>query len=170
MEIKSDLKNNYFKIYNESRGVVLNKSLVLKKKSARCLAYFDMMAMLLFWLLIMTVAVCFGVNRWLVFVLLAIDLVVLFVPIIRTIGNYRWKKANGFKNTVVIDKEGITDKSFKDIKITMGWNKIKAIVVKTYSITILTDTRIYFYFDVSDEDLILKECLKYIDKDLIIRK
>lgn len=170
MEIKSNLKNNYLKIYNEARGVVINRSLVLKRKNARCLGYFQMVALLFCLFVVMTIAVYFGVNRWVFYFLLVVDFLILLIPIIRTIWNYRWKKANNFENTILIDKDGITDKSFKGIKITIGWDKIRGIVVKKYSLTIITKTSIYFYFDAKEQDKILKECLKYIKSFEIIKQ
>lgn len=169
MEIKSNLKNNYFKIYNEARGVMINRSLVLKRKSTKCLGYLEMVMLLFILFAIMTVAVYFGVNRWLFYVLLIVDLFIVLIPVLRTIWNYKWKKANNFKNTILIDKDGITDKSFKGIKITIGWDKVRGIVVKKYSLTIITKTSIYFYFDAKEQDIILKECLKYINRSKIIR-
>lgn len=169
MEIKSDLKSNYFKIYSEARGVALNKRRVLQKKNAKCLSYFTIILWLWIALGVLSVAVGFGVYKWLVYVFIVIDFLAILSPIIRTIGNYKWKKANNFLNTVIIDEKGITDKSYKGITITIPWNKIKGVVVKKYSLTILSDVAIYFYFSSESQDVVLKECLKYIDKCKIIK-
>ena len=49
-----------------------------------------------------------------------------------------------------------------------NWDKIKAVVIKKYSVTILTDTNVYFYFDIKLKEDIIKCIKKYGSKTLII--
>ena len=49
-----------------------------------------------------------------------------------------------------------------------SFDKIKCIVVGKYTVTILTDTPVYFYFDISKKEDIIEAIEKYGDKDKII--
>ena len=73
-----------------------------------------------------------------------------------------------FSNTILIDKNGITDESYYGIKMIFNWSKIKGVVIGKRAITILTDTHIYFYFDISKKSEVIKAIEKYGNSDLII--
>ena len=66
----------------------------------------------------------------------------------------------------IIDDNGITNDSFQNIKMIFSWDKIKMMIVKKYSITILTDTSCYFFFDISKKDEIEKALFKNIIKKI----
>ena len=51
-----------------------------------------------------------------------------------------------------------------------SWDKIKGFVVGKYTVTILTDTPIYFYFNISKKDEILKAIEKYEPRDKKLSK
>ena len=76
-------------------------------------------------------------------------------------------KKNNFINEILINEDGITDKSFYDIKINLNWSKIKALVIKKKTLTFLTDTSLYFFFDINEKGTIIKAINKY-NKDLPI--
>ena len=77
---------------------------------------------------------------------IALDIIFLTITVVSTYYMYICRKKSPILD-VIIDKEGITNFSFYNIKMVFNWDKIKAIVVKKNSVTILTDTPIYLYFD-----------------------
>ena len=81
---------------------------------------------------------------------------------------YKFRKEQGFDNTVTFSKEGMIDESFYGIKMTFKWEKVLAVVIKKYTITILTDTPAYFYFNITEKNNILKALEKYQVKDKVI--
>ena len=95
-------------------------------------------------------------------------IIYILYSIIRTTWSYNFKKKNNFENTIILDEEGLTDKSFYGIKITITWDKIKAFVIKKHTITVITDTSLYFFFDIKEKDQVLKAIDKYSKNTLII--
>ena len=55
----------------------------------------------------------------------------------------------------------------KDIEILFKWNRIAGVVIKEYSVTILTKGSVYFFFDIKEKDKILKAIKKY-NKDILV--
>lgn len=170
MKIECNI-NNYFKTHNEARGVVLSKRKILKNKNPKCLNYLTRNIILIILIAILVVLLfltgnnnlrCFGC--FLVF----LEIISIIFIIICNIRMYTFRKKRNFKSIITIDKEGITDTSFMGIKMIFNWSKIKGVVIKKYSITILTDTPVYFYFDISSKKDILGAIKKYASKDLII--
>ena len=70
----------------------------------------------------------------------------------------------------IIDEEGISNFSYYNIKMVFNWDKIKAVVVKKNSVTVLTDTPLYLYFDKKKENRIIKEIKKYKPEITIIKE
>ena len=52
--------------------------------------------------------------------------------------------------------------------MVFNWNKIKGIVLGTYSITILTDTPYYFTFSIDSKEAIIRALVEYGYEDKII--
>lgn len=69
----------------------------------------------------------------------------------------------------MIDENGITDESYYGIKMILKWEKITGVVIGKHTITILTDTPVYFYFDIAKKEDVIKAIDKYGNKDLIIK-
>ena len=81
---------------------------------------------------------------------------------------YQVRKKEHFTNVVKIDKNGITDESYYGIKMVFSWDKISALVVGKHTVTVLTDSPIYFYFNISEKDEVLKAIDKYEEKDKLV--
>lgn len=163
--------NNYFKTYNEARGVAQSKKKILKTKSSKCSNYLTsyiisiIFIILLITLISLTKSLClFNLGC----VLLSLEVIKDIFAITFDLVMYSRRKKMNLKSIITLDEEGLTDASFQGIKMIFNWNKIKGVVIKKYSITILTDTSCYFYFDISNKNNIIKALEKYASKDIII--
>lgn len=163
MKIETNLNNNFFKIYDESRSVAIHRKEIIKNKKANALT-FSTEVLLIFTsiLLISLIIKKYGI------IFMTLSFIYLMTNIIRFISSYKFRKKQNFKNEIIIDEKGITDlSSFKNVEILFKWKKIKAIVIKKYSVTLLMDSNIYFYFDIKEKEKIIKEVKKY-KKDILI--
>ncbi len=170
MEINSSMKNNYLKHYNIAKGIAVNKKRVLKHKTNKVPSYFisaiiTIMLLTIFYIVFLIVDESNIVSTiFLVFICIYI-----IYTITRTIWSYNFKKKKDFINKIILDENGLTDHSFHNIKINLSWDRLKAIVIKKETITIITDTYLYFFFDKSTEKEILKAVNNYQEDMLIIR-
>ena len=175
MKIETDISNDFFHCFDEARGVAQHKAKILQTKSARPLSYLQGKIVTVCILLLMSAVLlflgCINIRfitaSWLIIILAIIYLLHALATII-VIHNIR-KKQN-FKNSIIIDKNGITDESYYGIKMIFSWDKIKGFIVGKYTVTILTDTPIYFYFNISKKDEILKAIEKYEPRDKKLSK
>ena len=169
MNIKSNMLKTYLRNYNEPKGILVNKKRVLKHKTTKVPTYF--ISSLITILLLTTFTIIFTIidksNIFSIYFLASLIIYILYI-IIRTTWSYNFKKKNNFENTIILDEEGLTDKSFYGIKITISWDKIKAFVIKKHTITVITDTSLYFFFDIKEKDQVLKAIDKYSKNTLII--
>lgn len=163
MKIETNLNNNFFKIYDESRSVAIHRKEIIKNKKANALTYStEVLLVFTIILLISLIIKKYGI------IFMTISFIYLMTNIIRFISSYKFRKKQNFKNEIIIDEKGITDlSSFKNVEILFKWAKIKAIVIKKYSVTLLMDSNIYFYFDIKEKEKIIKEVKKY-KKDILI--
>lgn len=169
MEIKSNMKNNYLKHYNIAKGIAVNKRRVLKNKTTKVPTYLTTALITIIILTICSVLFLIIDKSKIFSSYFIISLIIYIIYIIvRTIWSYNFKKKKNFLNIITLNEEGLTDTSFYDIKINIKWNKIKAIVIKKSTITILTDIHLYFFFDINEKDQILKAINKYNKETLII--
>lgn len=170
MEIKSNMKKTYLRNYNEAKGIVVNKKRVLKYKTNKVPTYLTSSLITITLLSICTILFSI-IDSSNIFKTIFLVLLIIYISysIIRTIGSILLKKNQiDLINTITIDENGITDKSFFKIKINLSWDKIKAVVVKKYTVTFITDTQLYFFFDIKDKEEILKQVKKYSKETLII--
>ena len=170
MEIKSNMKKTYLRNYNEAKGIVVNKKRVLKHKTNKVPTYLTSALITITLLSICTILFSL-IDSSNIFKTIFLVLLITYISysIIRTIGSILLKKNQiDLINTITIDENGITDKSFFKIKINLSWDKIKAVVVKKYTVTFITDTQLYFFFDIKDKEEILKQVKKYSKETLII--
>lgn len=170
MEIKSNMKKTYLRNYNEAKGIVVNKKRVLKYKTNKVPTYLTSSLITITLLSICTILFSL-IDSSNIFKTIFLVLLITYISysIIRTIGSILLKKNQiDLINTITIDENGITDKSFFKIKINLSWDKIKAVVVKKYTVTFITDTQLYFFFDIKDKEEILKQVKKYSKETLII--
>lgn len=169
MNIKSNMLKTYLRNYNEAKGVVVNKKRVLKHKTTKVPTYLisSLITILLLTLFTIIFTIIDKSNIFSIYFLASLIIYILYT-IIRTTWSYNFKKKNNFENTIILDEEGLTDKSFYGIKITITWDKIKAFVIKKHTITVITDTSLYFFFDIIEKDQVLKAINKYSKDTLII--
>ena len=163
MKIETNLNNNFFKIYDESRSVAIHRKEIIKNKKANALTFST--EVLLVFTIILLISLIIKKNGIL---FMTLSFIYLMTNIIRFISSYKFRKKQNLKNEIIIDEKGITDlSSFKNVEILFKWAKIKAIVIKKYSVTLLMDSNIYFYFDIKEKEKIIKEVKKY-KKDILI--
>lgn len=65
------------------------------------------------------------------------------------------------KDTFFFDEEEIRNNSYMVIEMLFCWDKIKYIVVKKYSVIVLTDTPVFFFLNNDVKDELIKEIKKY---------
>ena len=171
MKISCNLSKKYFECFDEAKGVALHKRKILKSKSASCLSYMQEV----FLIFLVIEFICFllsfiGESRACLFVyfLLTVDIIFFLFRIIRVFVGILLRKKQDFKGSIIIDENGITNTSYYKIKMVFSWPKIKAIVIKKYTVTILTDTPCYFYFDIAKKKKILEAVNKYHKNTLIL--
>lgn len=169
MEIKTNMKKSYLRNYNEAKGIAVNKKRVLKHKTNKVPTYLTSVLITITLLSICTTlfSIIDSSNIFKLFFLISLIIYISY-SILRTIWSVNFKKKQEFLNTIIIDENGITDSSFYNIKININWNKITAIVIKKYTITFITDTHLYFFFDISKKEEILKLVKKYSKENLVI--
>lgn len=163
MEIKSNMKKTYLRNYNEAKGIVVNKKRVLKHQTNKVPTYLTS-ALITIVLLSLCLTIFSIIDQSNIFKTIFLVLLIVYISysILRTIASVLLKKNQiDLINTITIDENGITDKSFFKIKINISWNKIKAVVIKKYTVTFITDTQLYFFFDIKHKEEILKLVKKY---------
>lgn len=173
MKIDTNISRNYFSCFDEARGVALHKKSVLKNRKSKTLSYIQgkIIGFVLLFLLSLLFAFLCRFNCymvWLPCLTYLITIIYAVQAVISTMGIYSFRKKRGFKNTILIDENGITDESYYGIKMIFKWEKITGVVIGKRAITVLTDTPVYFYFDISKKEDIIKAIEKYANKDLII--
>lgn len=171
MQITSNLSKHFFHAYSEAKGVALHRSDIIKNKRANAFSYFQLAIMLFFLFFFFSITLLYvgGFCYWFVAtVIVFFAFAFLAYTVIRYAATYDYAKKNKFKNTLTITEEGITDESFYGIKIFLNWSKVKAIVIKKYTVTILTDTPCYFYFEKAKKDKVVAEIQKHNKNILII--
>ncbi len=168
MKIKCDLSKNYFKIYNEAKTASRNKKSILKSHKIPNISYG--MEIILLSTLLLFLSLMFFLNKYLVIgiVLLTIDISYVLYLILKYLIIYNIRYKVNFENTIIFDEEGLTYSAFYDIKMTFKWSKIKAIVIQKHSLTILTDTPIYFYLNKECLEKVLKVVDEYAPKTLVL--
>lgn len=166
MLLETEIKNNFVGCYDEARGVALSKAGVLKNKKSKCLSYMERKIFEFIIMFVTGYLLSFLVSSWwaICLVVLAIFLVA-FMHLGKALMNiykaYKYRKEHDFKSSIIIDKNGITDESYYGIKMTFSLDKILAVVVGKYTVTVLTDTPVYFYFPVTLKDEVIKTIKKY---------
>lgn len=173
MKINCDVSQNFFKCYSEARAVAGQKKKILKTKKVGKINYIMQMILIYLAILLFSTLLLFLHNFWLciiiVFVITA-DIIYFSYGTAKVFMLYFFRKKMNFKSSIIIDEDGLTDQSYYGIKMIFAWKKLKAVVIKNNSVTILTDTPCFFYFDIAEKDNILKAILKYKKNILIVDK
>ena len=172
IRIKTDLSSDFFSIYNEARGIAMNKKRILKLKRNVHINYIGLVFITFIVIFILCMIIILQHNS--IFLvsyglfILILDIMSLFMALVRIYGNYFYRKKDKFRADIIIDKRGITDlSSFKDIEILFLWNRVEGVVIGEYSVVILLRKHIYLYFDINDNKKIIDGIKKY-NKDILI--
>lgn len=173
MKINCDISKNYFNCFNESKGVVLVKNILLKHPKMKTVSYLTIVVIniIILFLLSLIGILINGFNGLFIYNLFnMLILSYIIINILYIINNLNYRKGKSYRSYIEIGKNGITDESYYGIKMIFSWDKVKAIVIKKHTVIILTDTPVYFYFDISQKNKIMKELTKYKNDFLIIEK
>lgn len=173
MKIDMDISNNYFNCFDESRGIVINRNRVLKNKSSKVLSYMKTKALvflMLFGVSLVLMIFSFFISK--LFIIFIFMFIVSFVYIIfgllESYFSYRYRRSKNFFKSIIINEEGIINANYYDIKMIFGWDKINAVVIGTYSITILTTTPYYFTFSIDVKEKLISSLVEYGYENKII--
>ncbi len=167
--MKIDMKfKNYFRSFNEAEGVAMARKLILKSRNPQVTTYLQNFLLIFFFVLLTSIyLLVFGYYEvfYLVFFM---DLIFLFLNIFYMLE--RTIRGNSIDGETSITKNGIVNNTYKNIEMHFSWDLIDAVVVKKYSVTILTNTACYFFFDISQKDKIVDLLKKYKHEDLLVEK
>ena len=163
MEFKYDIKNNYYKMYGEANYLVAYKKRYLKNYNKPIKNYLnkDLYTFLLTIILIISIYILNGFN-WYVLLLICIFFLYLIILIINFRMYFIYRKDN-HKGTIIINEDGITDKS--DITITFSWDKVELIGITKNTMAIVTDSP--FVLILEPNNKILDSIKKYKDVKII---
>ncbi len=173
MKISSELSHSYCACFDEARGIAMNKKTVLKNRNPKCISYLQMKLLTFILLIVLAIllagisylSICFYIFS-LLLILIATVYFIISIFLILSLYTYRLKWQT---NKVLMNKTGISGETCYGIKYSFKWDLITAVVIGKYSVTILTDTPCYFYFDISKKDEIIKAIEKYDNKNKIIK-
>lgn len=175
--IEYDMRFNYSACYNEAAGIALKKSTIIKKPSTNThtYTYYGILYLLLTTILnvvIFIIAKKTSFNSIIAYcsIMTTIFYLLIFIYFLNYLLRIIFSKYRNKKGHIKISKEGITDSTFKGIKILFEWEHIKMIVIKKHTITILTDTPIYFFVNKEIEYQLLTTIRKYQKEIPIIKK
>ena len=173
MIVRTNIYNNFFACFNEARGIAMHKDSVLATKKGKCLSYleskllsFIIMLILSLLLSLFSIFDCYFImlSRF-VYIFACFYFAATLITLLKFYNRYKYQR---FESSVIMDRHGITDESYYGIKMIFSWDKIKGIVIGKYTITFLTDTPCYFYFNIEEKEKIMKLLAKYNQKKKII--
>ena len=168
MKIENDFSQNFFKCFNEAQGVATAKRIILKSKNINVTTYLENLFLISILLLLFGVLFLTINNKIIFFLFIFADLLNLFLHTIYI--SERVINKNNLKGNTIINEKGIINDSYKNIEMHFSWDLVQAVVIKKYSITILTKTPCFFFFDISKEEEIKKLLKKYKKENLIIEE
>lgn len=123
MKFTFDNNKNYFKCYDEARGVAMNKRYILKTKKTNFFSYTDYVYSIFCILLFISLAILFLSPTelgTLSICLMLLDFVFLLVASINTYYMYNCRRGK-MPLEVLVDEYGITNSSFYGIKMIFNW-------------------------------------------------
>ncbi len=174
VKIDTDVSNNFFDIYNEARGIAMNKSKILKNKRITGMNYISYLFLIftIVFILNMIFIIQFK-DMYLSFfavLLLVLDIIYFILGLCRIYVNYFFKKKSNFISTVFINRRGITDvSSFDNMELLFLWKRVEGVVVGHYSVVVFLSNHIYLYFNIKDKKKIIDGIKKFKKNILIIK-
>lgn len=176
-KVKYDMSKNYFKCYNESQGMMINKKQVLKKKNKKVFGYLEQGLLFLLYTIIISILskLLWFLDAENVFsdilsVFVALLLVWIAIYYVAFLIAYIHEKKKSHKGELIIDEDGITDISEEKVKVGLPWEKIQGVVATKTTVTIITNSPVYFFVGNDEKEKLLKAIQKYQENLLIIEK
>ena len=133
--IKYDMSNNYFKCYNESQGIMVNKKQVLKKKNGKVFGYLEHGLIFLLYTVLLSILsklLWFMDNENVFSEIFSILVTLLFVFIgiyyMSFVIAYLFENKKTHRGKLVLDDEGITDITEEKVKVGLPWGNILGVV------------------------------------------
>ena len=171
MKIETKISRNYFKIYSEARGIANHREKIIKEKKVNVLTFFEELALIFsfFFILGLLIIKIFDKYHQIYgYTIIILDFIFFISCLLRFYASYQFRKKQFFISMINVDEKGITDvSSFPGTEILFTWDKIEGVVIKKYSIVILTKSMIYFYFDIKYKEKILNAIRTY-QKDILL--
>ena len=175
MKIKYNVKSkNNFKVFNDSMGIALNRESIIRNRKVRYLGYLkasviELEIALLFLCLMIIVQYTYPCTLSTFLTIFAtISFIVMIISVL-----YPLLFATFFtsrdENELEINEKGISFYFDDDQCITLGWTKIRALVIGKYSMNFITDEPYYFYIDKKYRLEVIKAIKEY-NKSLLIIK
>lgn len=177
MRIKYDMDENYFKCYNESQGIIVNKNEIIKNPKFKLYNYVE--KGLINILLIIIILICSKVLEYMlgpniftrILELISnVSLGLMILYFVLFYFGYSIEKGRKHEGYLEVDSEGIKDFSSDGMVVGFSWENIKAVVIKKHTINILTDNSIYFFIDITYKERLLIAIERYQPNLLIIDK
>lgn len=165
MKIKYDIKNNYYKIYGEANYLAINKKLYLKNYSGKIRNVSNLLIIISVMIYLMIIVFDF-LNITFIFNFLWLIFVVVLYLIFVFLGGLKNFKRENLKGEIIINKDGITDKS--SIIVTFTWDKVELIGLTKNALIIITDSPIFLILEPNEK--IITEIIKYKDVKIIKNK
>lgn len=173
--IDYDLTDSYVLIYDEAYGVARKRKKLLKNPRTNTYTYLGITMLRLF-IVILINLICYGYlcfvghSYWLSMILVFIPFLYLYLVFDILIFTVKITcRSKSLKGNLKISKEGITDSTFNGIKILFEWKRIKMVIVKKYSVIILTDTPIYFFVNKEVDKQLIREIKRFKSDITIVR-
>lgn len=177
MKVKYDMTDNYFKCYNESQGIIVNKNEILRNHKFKLYSYIEKGFINI--MLILIVLICSRLMFYLIGdnlisnilnVISFIFLILMVLYFIMFYISYSVEKRRKHVGYLEIDAEGIKDYSEDGMIVGFSWSNIKGIVINKHTINILTDNSIYFFIDIKYKERLLIAIERYNQNLTIIDK
>lgn len=168
MEIKYDMYKHYVKCYNEALGVASHKKRLYKNAKAKTHLYtyygfiylFSVLLVAFINFILARLVGYYWINLIISYFCLLMLVTILIYFILFGL-RVHYSRCRLKKGVFCFDEKGIRNNSYMGIEMLFRWDKIKYIVVKKYSVIVLTDTPIFFFMNVEVKDELLSGINKY---------
>lgn len=167
MKFEGVVSKDFFKTFNEAKGVAECKNHILKTKKTTSFTYLQSILLVILILLFIS-GITYFLNLTLLFytmLIITIFYLIMHISFLIEMLYYSNHKSNCY---TIIDEKGITNTAFYNIEMLFSWDLITGVVIKKHSITFITSTPCYFFFNIEYKKKILELLKKYHHKDLII--
>lgn len=175
MRIDTEICENFVGCYDEARGMALGKRQILERESSKILSFMQRKLVVFGLWFVFGVLLSFFAEYSeavlpIVCIIFVASMVYVAANLLEIYKSYRAKKEARFIGHILIDKDGVTDEAHNGVKTSVEMDKILGVSIGKYTVTVLTDTPIYFFFPLSDKERVLKAFKKNNKKVRIIEQ